>query len=149
MKLPPSLRKPFVTRFGADLEWLDSLVVIEKPDVITAITDHAALDAVLADAEEQGHRLLIWKAPGRRPWLAIVPSVLLDGIEFEYRLQAGVWTVVALKHMLELPDEFLRKLRNRPPGPTVALEKPIRHGSEEASLRPAVKAPYQFTSGAE
>jgi hypothetical protein len=67
------------------------------------------LDQVTKDAERCGRKpMLCWKRD-RKPWLAFVPSKELEGHSFKYRLVYKEWSAVALKTLLELPNQWFLK----------------------------------------
>jgi Holliday junction resolvase len=64
------------------------------------------LEQALKDSKRCGRKpMLCWKKT-RKPWLAFVLTPELQEYTFKYKMQYGIWTCVALKHLLELHDEF-------------------------------------------
>lgn len=64
------------------------------------------LDQVTKDSKRCNRKpMLCWKKT-RKPWLAFVLTKELSGRSFNYKMQYGKWTAVALEHLLKLEDDF-------------------------------------------
>lgn len=64
------------------------------------------LEQAMKDSKRCGRKpMLCWKKT-RKPWLAFLLTPELDGYEFKYKMQYGIWTCVALDHLLRLEDSF-------------------------------------------
>lgn len=64
------------------------------------------LEQALKDSKRCGRKpMLCWKKT-RKPWLAFVLTPELQDHTFKYKMQYGIWTCVALEHLLDLHDEF-------------------------------------------
>jgi len=69
------------------------------------------LDQVSQDSRRCGRKpMLCWKKD-RKPWLAFVHTKELAGRKFTYRLEYGKWSVVDLKTLLKLDDEFFLEVK--------------------------------------
>jgi hypothetical protein len=70
------------------------------------------LEQVTRDSERCGRKpMLCWKRD-RKPWVAFVPTKELNGHAFKYRLVYKEWSAVALKTLLQMPDQWFLKEGN-------------------------------------
>lgn len=74
------------------------------------IKGNSELDGFLEQATKDGKRcgrkpMLCWKKT-RKPWLAFLLSVDLKDYDFDFKMKYGLWTCVALEHLLKLEDSF-------------------------------------------